>query len=507
MNIEAVDAVIETLKQAGAEVKTKTQGGELVRARASVEVWENLLQTQFHVYESKDESAKTHIAADMYALPASLIPHTEAVLGCLEIPARNSNGPKQTLKSKAGGRGGLLDPNMIRKAYNLPDVAAPDSPEAKSRGNVSQCAYASLHQYRSESDTKAFQQKYNLPLRPVKELDTDTKSHSNDFQCTLDPNSCIEAMLDVEYMIAMSPWSQMGFWYMDLLDGGTFIDFIEAVLQRPSPPEVISMSYGGFESQHEPSQIKVFNDNAMRLGLQGVTLVAATGDDGAQGGLWLNHDKDCAATAQKGLQVNWPASSPYITAVGATMGIESSSPEVACQVQCQWSTDILCQLGQGPAITSGGGYSQYPQPHWQKDALAGQCNTRGIPDVALAGHSFNIIVGGEEVSVDGTSASSPTFAGMVTLVNARRKTAGQPTVGFINPAMYANPSAFNDITSGDNKCGGQSSANKGTGQINCCGGWSAKTGWDAVTGLGSVDFMKFENIFPSKKRQVKQVVV
>jgi len=236
---------------------------------------------------------------------------------------------------------------------------------------------------------------------------------------------------------------------------------------------------GGFESQHPASVIKVFNDNAMKLGLQGVTIMAATGDDGAQGGLWTQKDKDCFATQMKGLQVNWPASSPYITAVGATMGIESGKPEKTCQVQCQEGSPAeKCYLDIGPGITSGGGYSQYPQPDWQKNASL-ECNTRGIPDVSLAGHSYNIIVGGQQAGVDGTSASSPTFAGMVTLVNARRKTAGQPTVGFINPTLYATSSAgaFHDITSGDNKCGGMNSATR-TDQggliVNCCGGWDAK---------------------------------
>jgi len=400
-----------------------------------------------------------------------------------------------------------LSPDMIRKAYNMPDVAAADSPEATSRENVTQAAYAALKQSRSTSDRKEFQKMYNLPDRAVTELD--------DGDHIDETNPGTEAMLDVEYMIAMSPWSQMGFWYMDLTDG-SFVDFIEAVLKRPSPPEVISVSYGGFESQHPASVIKVFNDQAMKLGVQGVTIMAATGDDGAQGGLWTQHDTQCAATKIKGLQVNWPASSPYITAVGATMGVESGTTETACQVQCEeGSTAEGCKLAMGPVITSGGGYSQYPQPDWQKNANL-ECNTRGIPDVSLAGHSYNIVVGGKQAGVDGTSASSPTFAGMVTLVNARRKSAGQPTVGFINPTLYATSSAgaFHDITSGDNKCGGLNSATRVPGggglggyTVNCCGGWEAKKGWDATTGLGSVDFKAFEDIFPNKTKQFKQVVV
>jgi len=95
-----------------------------------------------------------------------------------------------------------------------------------------------------------------------------------------------------------------------------------------------------------------------------------------------------------------------------------------------------------------------------------------------------MVVGGKWVPVDGTSASAPTFAGMVSPLNGRRKANGLTTLGFLNPLLYANPAAFNDITIGDNKC-----ASKGT---LCCGGYDATEGWDPVTGLGTPDFRKLE---------------
>merc|ERR1739841_26438 len=100
-------------------------------------------------------------------------------------------------------------------------------------------------------------------------------------------------------------------------------------------------------------------------------------------------------------------------------------------------------------ITTGGGYSFYDKPDYQKSTVT--CAGRGVPDVSLAGHAYVVYVGGKAELVDGTSASSPAFAGMVSQVNARRQAAGQPAVGFINPAMYqAGSQAFNDITKGDN---------------------------------------------------------
>merc|ERR1712216_443970 len=246
----------------------------------------------------------------------------------------------------------------------------------------------------------------------------------------------------------------------------------------------------------------------MKLGLQGVTIVAASGDDGAQSTLdRYEQYKDCSAYSNIRLQVSWPASSPYVTGVGATMGIESGSKEVACQIDCVPAVGSLsCQIdpasyfvgAMNPVITSGGGYSKFAKPDYQDGHV--KCEGRGVPDIALAGRRYSIVLGGNDnMFADGSSASTPVFAGMVSLVNARRKAAGKSTVGFINPAMYTAASSFNDITDGNNKCG---ECDRQTGVCPCCGGFEAGPGWDAVTGLGSIDFQKFETIFEPSLQQV-----
>ena len=69
----------------------------------------------------------------------------------------------------------------------------------------------------------------------------------------------------------------------------------------------------------------------------------------------------------------------------------------------------------------------------------------------------------------GTSASAPLFAGIVTLLNEERLSAGKKTIGFLNPTIYKHPEMFNDITVG---------ANPGCGTK----GFPASKGWDPVTG-------------------------
>jgi len=93
----------------------------------------------------------------------------------------------------------------------------------------------------------------------------------------------------------------------------------------------------------------------------------------------------------------------------------------------------------------------------------------------------------------GTSASSPAFAAMVTLINGERLAKNKSPLGFLNPALYAladsNAGVFNDITVGENYCAA------GHGEVVCCKeGFDSVKGWDPVTGLGSVDFGKLKKV-------------
>lgn len=82
----------------------------------------------------------------------------------------------------------------------------------------------------------------------------------------------------------------------------------------------------------------------------------------------------------------------------------------------------------------------------------------------------------------GTSLSAPIWASLLTIINEDRLAAGQPSVGFVNPVLYANPGAFFDITQGTNPgCGTQ--------------GFPASPGWDPSTGLGTPNFPRLQEVF------------
>jgi tripeptidyl-peptidase I len=161
-----------------------------------------------------------------------------------------------------------------------------------------------------------------------------------------------------------------------------------------------------------------------------------------------------------------------VTTVGATTGV----PETA-------------------ASLSAGGFSNYfdipdYQARYVSEYLGGLGDTysglfnatgRGYPDVAAYGQNVVIANGGQNEPVDGTSCAAPMFAATVALLNDQRLAAGQAPLGFLNPWLYGNAGAFNDITDGSNPgCGTD--------------GFPAAPGWDPVTGLGSPNFPALVNV-------------
>ena len=195
---------------------------------------------------------------------------------------------------------------------------------------------------------------------------------------------------------------------------------------------------------------------------------------------------------------SYPATSPYVTAVGATYASSWATPGEG---------EIVCQANKHDAvITSGGGFSAlFEAPSYQKSAVSSYFSNvatqpeagyakggRGYPDVALSGFGYEVVIGDSLYTVCGTSCSSPSVAAMVSLINAVRLEAGASSVGFLNPAIYragatANGSPFNDVTSGENQC----TANAA---VCCSQGFYASKGWDPTTGFGSVDFTKLKSV-------------
>jgi subtilase family serine protease len=186
---------------------------------------------------------------------------------------------------------------------------------------------------------------------------------------------------------------------------------------------------------------------------------------------------------------NAPSSNPYITQVGGTtLKMNSGGISWASEVVWNWAVEQ-----DDPDVGSSGGISSYYSiPSWQTNVSdmvgrGGSTNFRNIPDVAAcADYIYEIYDNGNtnDNNYDdnsGTSAAAPLWAGFMALVNQQLAANGQPSAGFINPALYAIAagsnylSCFHDVTNGNNT-------------------WSkspnlfyATNGYDLCTGLGTMN--------------------
>jgi tripeptidyl-peptidase-1 len=258
-----------------------------------------------------------------------------------------------------------------------------------------------------------------------------------------------------------------------------YTDWLDFVLAQPKLPLVISTSYGDDEQTVPLSFAQRACAGFAQLGARGVSLMFSSGDGGVGDGNPNPATQQCFSNdGRNAIEFIplFPASCPFVTAVGGTTGI----PEVAVS-----------------RFFSGGGFSNYfAQPSYQttvvnaylnalpKGTFAGLFNSSGraYPDVSAQSDNFKIFLSGRAILIGGTSASSPTFAGFVALLNDARLNAGLPPLGFLNPFLYSKGfSGMNDITVGHNSgCGTQ--------------GFTTATGWDPVTGFGTPNFAKLKTL-------------
>jgi len=176
---------------------------------------------------------------------------------------------------------------------------------------------------------------------------------------------------------------------------------------------------------------------------------------------------------------DFPASSPFALACGGT-NIAVSGTKISAE--SVWNQNASDTQDDSFGSSGGGVSGVFPVPSYQQSAkVPVNVSTgkpgRGVPDVAGdadPASGYLVRVDGQEFPIGGTSAVAPLWAGLIALCN---QSLGH-RAGFINPILYANPSAFNDITTGSNQVGPKKV------------GYKAGPGWDACTGLGSPNGQK-----------------
>jgi kumamolisin len=276
-----------------------------------------------------------------------------------------------------------------------------------------------------------------------------------------------EVMLDIEVAGAVAPDATLVVYYAPNTDAG-FLDAVTtAVHDRVHAPSVISISWGGPESTWTQQSLTAFDQAFAEAAALGITICVACGDNGSSDGVTGGGD-----------HVDFPASSPHALACGGT-SLRSTGQAIA--------SETVWNDGAGGGATGGGVSAVFPAPSWQAGLSAIKTNggkvaltMRGVPDVAGNADpdtGYDVRVDGQNTVIGGTSAVAPLWAGLI----ARLNEASGQSAGLLNPKLYANAAAFNDITSGNN------------------GDFAAAQSWDACTGLGSPNGATLAALFGAAK--------
>ena len=325
----------------------------------------------------------------------------------------------------AGGATAPFTPAQVRHFYGL-DTFAWGATAADGAGQT----IAIVDAYRSDTiaaDVAAFSAMFGLPACDL------TVVNQRGAASPLPPVNngwAGEITLDVEWAHAIAPGAKILLVECD--SAGDDLYAGATLAAATAGVSAVSMSFGGSEVYGR--------SDATFAGQTGVTFLASTGDTSAA--------------------ISYPATSPYVVAVGGT-SVTTADAAAAYAAESAWRS-------------GGGGVSDYEaRPAFQADTATGSPTHRATPDVSLIADpntGVYTLQAGNYYQVGGTSLSAPAWAGLVAVANQGRRLAGLPNLTGDTqtlPRLYQLPAAaYHDVTTGSN-------------------GHPATAGYDLATGLGT----------------------
>ena len=448
---ESIRVVKSWLRYAGVDSWDcdETSNTDFIVCETTSLVAEILLSGARFYHFHHEESERYVIRSNAhYSVPKEVAKHLDFVGGLLRFPALKFSSTKVQSPSADIHIG--VYPSVLRERYNVSNTVG-------SHPNNSQAVAQFLEQHYSSTDLKEFFVLFGRGF-----------THLPDITKVVGPNSGrsgIEASLDVQYIMSLGANISTWFWSTAGRHEKQepFLEWIIAVGNMSEVPYIFSVSYGDNEDSLSVDYMSRINVEFMKTGVRGITILFASGDNGA-------------GCHEKKFRPNFPCSSPYVTAVGGTA---FNNP---FGITGEYGYEI-----------SGGGFSNvFKRPNYQEAAVTYYLqnskklpnatlydNTgRGYPDISAICNHFWIVNNLIPVpGVMGTSASTPTVAGIIGLLNDVRLQHNKPPMGFLNPFLYSNRKSLYDPTTGYNEGCGEPDR-----------GFYALDGWDPVTGCGTPNY-------------------
>lgn len=472
---ESVESVMKFLSTFGVTGKLSNMK-DTIFVDLPVGVAKDMLQTEFGTFRSIDKSdiVLTRVTKP-YSLPEEVAKHVALVDDIVRFPSvvrtlLSTLDSDPEFKSDATSSAasfscgttcsGYTNPSVLAQAYNF------SYPQVATAGNSIAVAEFQ-NQYYDTTDLNAFSSKCSTPSITV----TTTIGGNNPNTCATGLQPCVESLLDIEYLGAITSPIPMTDIYLSTYSLQSWMDTIFGLSPAPL---VHSVSYGNDEVQQtSTAYMQTVDAQFQQAAALGLSILFASGDQGVWG-----RTGSCKGTTCT-FHPDFPAGSPYVTSVGGTN----------FQTKSVIGTESTWNCG-------GGGFSEtFAQPSWQASAVSGyftaatkagvlpsaslyNAKGRGYPDLAALGGQTNSYCvsykDGTFGGVAGTSAACPVVAGIFGIINNARLKAGKSSMGFLNQFIYANGQCFQDVSDlTKNNC------------YSGYDGFGATSGWDPATGMGT----------------------
>ncbi|HEY2859588.1 MAG TPA: protease pro-enzyme activation domain-containing protein [Terracidiphilus sp.] len=533
-----IDKVQGWLERQGFSVDSVMHSRTGIRFSGSVSQVESAFQTQMHYYTLRGEK---HFAASTdLTVPSALAGVLSGVRNLDDFRPRAQHiVSRHNFTSGSSGNVFFAPPDIVT-AYNIQPVYSAGI------DGTGQTIAIMGQSWVDVSDVEAFQSAAGLTKKdPQLVLVPGT---GNDGVPSAGDES--ESDLDLEWSGSVAPGANVVFVYTGSDTSFGVFDSAQYAVDNMIG-NIISLSYSSCETEISGANgaLATLEQIFSQAAAQGQTVMAASGDEGSTS---CFGDSNLSTSDQEAVAVNYPASSAYVTAVGgteatsddingganyatywnSTAGTDLTGSLIKYMPEVAWNDDPTsgCSSGQDCLSASGGGASSLvAQPSWQTGyfSATGEVNPasahRLVPDISfysspgLPGYlyctsdtsawdqadgqvgscnstaSFRDSASGLLTVAGGTSFATPIFAGMVALLNQSGNYVSGS--GEVNQTLYslgaAHPEVFHDVTSGNNNCLTPQDCSATT-------GFSAKAGYDEVTGLGSFDLNAVRGVWPSK---------
>jgi hypothetical protein len=400
-----------------------------------------------------------------YAVSATPSGHPELTAGAARAmpPRRTGTWTRGCGQAK---RTGAFSFGQARHAYEIDQLGS---------GSGASVAVLNLGEGVSAQDIADNARCFGYPALHARTLETDGQRHPFGLG-TFEPEEDLAVVRGtapgLRSITFTQAWLSPELWFLG----------VSQVLDAPDLPDSLSISYAECErsirgrgsTPTTRAGANLMDALFVRLGLAGVGAYASAGDSGST----------CDGQPFPG--VAWPASSPFVTAVGGTQLTLNRANERTREVvwnDVKWSST-------GGA--GGGGFSvASSRPPFQLGlGLPGRART--IPDVSAVASQFPgfpVVLAGHWANDAGTSAAAPLVASAMAILSADQERLGLPPVGPANGLFYysdrASPATFWDVVNGNNRWSAAAPGHR------------ARRGYDLASGLGVPQFAQLAAALPS----------